>query len=219
MRLLFATIVLLFTQTAFSAEYSGCSDPKYIKYVHKRLSFYKKIDKESYQKAQEKLIVVPFDKLNRGELELYLFGNTVLSARFDTIEVTLRNIKAYEALQLQTPSYMRTGDTIHQINIAKGWLALKAGDEDEAIRYLIASTKNQGSPVLGSFGPDTSLIRELYQRGKKEAVLEYLKQAQSFWNTDSANEYVNVWRKMIKNNCSIQFQFYDTTSIKDLGLK
>ena len=150
--------------------------------------------------------------------------NTVLSARFDTNKIALRNINAYEQ---QKASFMKmllnlsagNGDSIHQINIAKGWLALKSGNQNKAVSYLMASTQNTGSPVLGSFGPDMTLIRELYKRGNKSAVLQYLKQVQSFWKTDSANEYISVWRKMIKNNCPIQFQFYDTTSIVKLGLE
>ena len=53
---------------------------------------------------------------------------------------------------------------------------------------------------------------------KKEAVLKYLEISESFWNTESAKNYIMIWRKMIKNNRSIQFQFYDTTSVEELGL-
>ena len=58
----------------------------------------------------------------------------------------------------------------------------------------------------------------MYKRGKKEAVLKYLEMSESFWNTESAKNYIMIWRKMIKNNRSIQFQFYDTTSVEELGL-
>ncbi|GAA6135208.1 hypothetical protein NBRC116188_19980 [Oceaniserpentilla sp. 4NH20-0058] len=213
MKLPITIILVLFTQMAVAGQYSGCTDPQYISYVEKRHAFYEKLDKERYQKALE--------GMNENEISSY--QNVVLSARFDTREIALNNIVAYEKnqatiLQKLKNSFVGTSDSIHNINIAKGWLALHSGNEDEAISYLLASTEVKGSPVLGSFGPDKTLIRELYKRGKKEAVLKYLELSESFWNTESAQNFIMVWRRMIKHNCPIQFQFYDTTSIKELGL-
>ena len=213
MKLPITIIFVLFTQIAVAGKYSGCTDPQYISYVEKRHSFYEKLDKERYQKALGGM----------NENEIYSYQNIVLSARFDTKEMAQNNINTYEKHQLTIMqklknTFVGNSDSLHNINIAKGWFALKSGNEDEAISYLFASTKVKGSPVLGSFGPDKTLIRELYKRGKKEAVLKYLEMSESFWNTESAENYIMVWRKMIKNNCSIQFQFYDTTSVEELGL-
>jgi len=206
-------IFVLFTQIAVAGKYSGCTDPQYISYVEKRHTFYENLDKERYQKA--------LDGMN--ENEIYSYRNVVLSARFDARNIALNNITAYEKHQLTIiqklkNSFVGNSESFHNINIAKGWFALKSGNEDEAISYLFASTKVKGSPILASFGPDKTLIRELYKRGKKEAVLKYLEMSESFWKTDSAVNYIMVWRKMIKNNCPIQFQFYDTTSVEELGL-
>ena len=203
----------LFTQIAVAETYSGCSDPQYIAYVEKRHSLYEKLGKEGYQKAMDGI----------NENEIYSYQNIVLSARFDTREIAKNNIIAYEKDQLSIiqklkNSFVGNSDSRHNINIAKGWFALRSGNENEAISYLFASTKVKGSPVLRSFGPDKTLIRELYKRGKKEAVLKYLEISESFWNTESAKNYIMIWRKMIKNNRSIQFQFYDTTSVEELGL-
>ncbi|MCJ8321349.1 MAG: hypothetical protein MJK12_17050 [Colwellia sp.] len=221
MKLLISMIFVLFTHTVVAGKYSGCTDPQYISYVDKRLSFYEKLDKERYQKTQNNLSVNSLDNMDKKEV--YSYQNVVLSARFDTKEIALNNIISYEKYQLTfiqkiKNAFAGNGDSLHNINIAKGWLALKSGNEDEAISYLFASTKTKGSPVLGSFGPDKTLIRELYKRGRKEAVLKYLDMSKSFWNTQSAENYMMVWRKMIKNNCAIQFQFYDTTSVEELGL-
>ncbi|NQZ12366.1 MAG: hypothetical protein HRT35_34870 [Algicola sp.] len=222
-KLAFSIIIIVFTQAAFAEKYTGCTDPNYAEYVEKRLSFYEKLAMQKYEKAQKEILLIPFNELK--DKKRFLFSNTVLSARFDTADVALRYIQAYKQ-QVEGSSLMQklmkmatsSDDYTHLSNIAKGWLALKSGDEDEAVRYLMASTKTKGSPVLGSFGPDKTLIRELYKRGNKSAVLQYLTQIQLFWNTDSANKYIDVWRKMIKNDCPIQFQFYDTTSIVELGL-
>ena len=70
-KLPFFLILILFTQAVFATKYSGCSDPKYILYVEKRLSFYNKIDKERYLKAQKELSIIPFDQLKKKEHYLY----------------------------------------------------------------------------------------------------------------------------------------------------
>ena len=211
-------ILVLLTIPAIAAKYSGCEDPQYKAYVAKRLAFYKKNEKERYEKALNELDERSFESMDKSEKELFLNLNTVLSARFDSKEVALKNIKRFEEVQDNMPFYAKSGDMPHLINIARGWMALNAGDEKAAIGYLLDSTNTKGSPVLGSFGPDKTLIRALYQRGHNDAVLEYLKFSESFWNTESAKNYIEVWRKMIKNDCAIQFQFYDTASIKKLGL-
>jgi hypothetical protein len=57
-------------------------------------------------------------------------------------------------------------------------------------QYLIASARTTGSPVLGSFGPNMSLAKELLEQGEKEAVLEYLGLCASFWKNDKLTTWV-----------------------------
>ena len=218
MKFTIIVFLVLLTLPTFAAKYSGCEDPQYKAYVDKRLAFYKKLEKERYEKALNELDDRSFESMDKSEKVLFLNSNTVLSARFDTKEIALKNIKRFELLQDNMPFYAKSGDIPHLVNIARGWMALNEGDEKAAIGYLLDSTDTKGSPVLGSFGPDKTLIRALYQRGYNDAVLEYLKFSESFWNTESAKNYIEVWRKMIKSGCAIQFQFYDTTSMKELGL-
>ncbi len=222
MKTILIFVIFLTSQAAFAFEYSSCQDPNYIQYVAKRLDFYDKVSARSYEEAQEELRLAPFDTLSKSEKTLYLYSNTVLSARFDSTDIALKNIEQYEAIS--TSNFLtnavfnfllkRTSNMTHKTNIARGWLALKTGQKSQAIKYLFASTEVGGSATLGSFGPDKSLIRELYRQGEKEAVLEYLKRSASFWNTESAQEYITLWNKMITNDCAIQFQFYDTTSTR-----
>jgi len=218
MKITFIAIIVLLTSNAFASQYSGCEDPNYNAYVEKRLAFYEQLYKESYEKAMVELKENPFSSLDDMEKELFLYRNTVLSARFDSEEVALKNISRFEEIDEKKSSYAKSGNMPHLTNIAKGWLALNSGNTEEAIRYLLKSTKTKGSPTLGSFGPDMTLIRVLYKQGNKDAVLKYLELVGAFWNTDNAKRNIVVWRKMVKNDCSIQFQFYDTTSIKKLGL-
>ena len=205
--------VSIFSHYSLAFSYTGCSDPEYISYVKRRLAFYEKIDKEEYEEVDHNDLNL-LEKLNPVDKYFYLFRFTILSARFDASEIALRNITAYDTLAKKLMLYK--GDASHQINIAKGWLELTNNNEEGAIHYLMKSTQTEGSPVLGSFGPDMTLIRELYKRGRKKAVLEYLDKIQTFWENE---EYINTWKLMIKNNCPIQFQFYDTTSLPKLNIK
>ncbi|NRA60205.1 MAG: hypothetical protein HRU25_04700 [Psychrobium sp.] len=214
--ILTCAIVLLLSLSlpVYATQYNGCSDPQYISYVAKRIAFYDKLDRERYEKEKSAL-TVPFENLSYIANKIYLFSNTVASARFDTPQVALRHINAYQSTQMPI---FRSGDIIHRTNIAKAWLAMTANDLDKTINLLMASTKTSGSAVLKSFGPDVTIIRELYQRGKSAPVIDYLNAVQQFWPRDSSHEIISVWRKLISKNCPIQFHFYDTTSIKALAL-
>ena len=95
-RITFFLILALSSQLAYAAKYTGCSDPKYIRYVEKRVARYERLDRENYEDAQRILEYMPFEELDENTLEIFLRDATVFSARFDTKEIALRNIKAYE---------------------------------------------------------------------------------------------------------------------------
>jgi hypothetical protein len=221
MRTLLTLIIISFNQLLFAGQFENCEDPKYIEYVNKRHDFYYKIDKEQYEKTKEELKTKPFAKMSNREQRRFLYSNNELSARFDSKEQALFFIEKYEKHTNALGKFFSISkdmDMLHKTNIARAWLALKVGDKEEAVTFLLKAAQVSSTPVLGSFGPDKTLIRELYKQGEKEAVLEYLERVSAFWNTDSALEYIELWQKMIKRNCLIQFQFYDTTSTKSFDL-
>jgi TonB family protein len=73
------------------------------------------------------------------------------------------------------------GNAIYNGNTVLGLVALRQGNVAEARRYLLESGKTPGSPVLGAFGPDLTLARELLEKGERDAVLEFLTLCKSFW--------------------------------------
>jgi len=85
------------------------------------------------------------------------------------------------------------GDVVHISNVVLGTIALDEGRTDEARRCLLAAGKSQGSPVLGSFGPNMSLARDLLAKGEQETVLQYLELCRKFWN----DEKLDLWIKDI----------------------
>ncbi|MBO9491986.1 hypothetical protein J7384_16620 [Endozoicomonas sp. G2_1] len=218
MKIIFIAALMFFTPSIYATKYVSCEDPKYITYVKTRLAYYEQVNRELYQEAIVELKGVNFNSLDNIEKSVFLYRVTVLSAMFDSQDVALNNVSRYQDLEKNKPFHAKSGDVVHLTNIARGWMALNIGDSDQAIRYLFKSTKTEGSPNLNSFGPDMTLIRALYNQGHKTAVLKYLELVQSFWNTDSAKQKIQTWRKMAEHNCPIQFQFYDTKSIEQLNL-
>jgi hypothetical protein len=74
-------------------------------------------------------------------------------------------------------------DVIHNSNTTLGMIALDKDDIDAAKKYLLDSGKIPTTPVLGSFGPDMTLARELLARGARDTVLAYLEECLVFWTS------------------------------------
>jgi hypothetical protein len=87
------------------------------------------------------------------------------------------------------------GDAVHDGHLVLGLLALDEGRLEEAKRHLLAAGKSNGSPVLGSFGPNMSLAQELLEKGEQETVLQYLESCRKFWG--SGSEKLDAWIKDI----------------------
>lgn len=62
-------------------------------------------------------------------------------------------------------------DSTHKGNTVLGRLALRDGNIAEAKSYLLKSAMVEGSPVLGSFGPNMTLAKELLENNEREVVL------------------------------------------------
>lgn len=89
------------------------------------------------------------------------------------------------------------GNAIHDGNMVLGRLALRAGDVAGAKKFLLAAGLSEGSPVLGSFGPNMTLARELLAAGERDAVLEYFSECAHFWKMGT--EKLPMWTAAVKN--------------------
>ncbi len=87
------------------------------------------------------------------------------------------------------------GDVVHTSHIVLGHIALDEGQVEKAKQHLLAAGKSNGSPVLGSFGPNMSLAKELLEKGEPETVLQYLEACRKFWG--SGTEKLEEWTKDI----------------------
>jgi hypothetical protein len=88
------------------------------------------------------------------------------------------------------------GDVVHNGNLVLGIIALDEGRMEEAKRRLLAAGRSTGSPVLGSFGPNMSLAKELLAKGEHETVLQYFELCRKFWG--SGNAKLDEWTKEIE---------------------
>lgn len=86
------------------------------------------------------------------------------------------------------------GDLWHQANVVLGRIALAEDDVARAKEHLLAAAGVEGSPVLGSFGPNMALAKELLERGEREAVLEYLDLCARFWE----RVRLRVWSDVVR---------------------
>jgi hypothetical protein len=89
------------------------------------------------------------------------------------------------------------GDVVFNGNLVLGTIALDEGQLDEAKRRLLAAGRSAGSPMLGSFGPNMSLARELLEKGEQETVLQFLELCRKFWTYPAYSGKLDVWIKDI----------------------
>lgn len=90
----------------------------------------------------------------------------------------------------------RNGDAVFSGNFVLGRIAVQEGHIKEAKQYLLASGKSMGSPVLGSFGPNMSLAKDLIQVGERKTVLQYFDLCRKFWSM--GNDKLTQWSKDVK---------------------
>jgi hypothetical protein len=90
----------------------------------------------------------------------------------------------------------RDGQAVYDGNLILGRLAAQEGRLEEAKQYLMASGTTTGSAVLGSFGPNMSLARDLLQSGERDSVLEFFELCQKFWTP--GNEKLTAWSEDVK---------------------
>lgn len=88
------------------------------------------------------------------------------------------------------------GDNSHYGNVTLGKIALAEGDVQGAVSYLLLAGSTPGSPRLRHTGPDTELAKGLLEEGEREAVLQYLNQCASFW--ESGQDRLREWATLVR---------------------
>jgi hypothetical protein len=96
-------------------------------------------------------------------------------------------------------SASRVSDSTHAANNVLGLVALHGGDVASAEAYLRAAGKTNGSSTLKRWGPNLALAKALLDKGRKEAVLEYLQDCKSF---ATENAKLDVWIATLRGGAS-----------------
>jgi hypothetical protein len=90
-----------------------------------------------------------------------------------------------------------TGNAVHKGNLILGRVALRAGDIETAKVRLLEAGRIDGSPGLGSFGPNMSLAKELIELGERDVVLEYFELCRRFWTGDEHGAVLDEWSAIV----------------------
>ena len=110
-----------------------------------------------------------------------------------------KNDKAKELAERLLASYS-DGESVHMGNQLLGRLSLRAGDIENAGKYLLTSARNVKGPALMTFGPSFTLAKELLEKDQKDIVLEYMDLCEKFWLAGPLNpgNKLREWRKTIQ---------------------
>jgi thiol-disulfide isomerase/thioredoxin len=92
---------------------------------------------------------------------------------------------------------------VHNANVVLGRTALKDKNVDEAKTRLLAAGHVSSTPVLGSFGPDWYLARDLLGKGERDTVLAYIDLCRNFWTSGKAR--LDSWASTIRAGGSPNF--------------
>jgi tetratricopeptide (TPR) repeat protein len=88
------------------------------------------------------------------------------------------------ALAETNPKRGNHDDLVHAARTVLGRAAFDRGEMAEAKEQLLASARVKGSGGLASGGPRLTLAQELYDRGERDVVVEYLEACRAFWIYD-----------------------------------
>lgn len=115
------------------------------------------------------------------------FAEKHVRAAMDAGELDKAVAYGRQVLETSRARSSTSGDVIYNMNSLLGLIALQRGNTAEALRHLEEAGKSNGSPALGSFGPDFSLARGLASAGEADAVIAHLESVRRFWKNDRGN--------------------------------
>jgi hypothetical protein len=103
----------------------------------------------------------------------------VTSFRMDADPWKTRFNAAYAQRLLREGS--QSGDAIYIGNLILAQASLDKNDVDTAKRYLLQAVTVPSAHVIEQNGLDTSVARALFDRGERDAVVEYLNRGKQLW--------------------------------------
>ncbi len=135
--------------------------------------------------------------LTNDKIEKHMWLSQLATSAFEAGEVNKAQTWALESLSQGSTNKAgpSLADSTHHGHIVLGRIALLSGDLAEARQQLIQAGQTVGSPVLGSFGPNMMLAKELLEKGERDAVIQYFQECANFWKNQSK---LNEWTSTVK---------------------
>jgi hypothetical protein len=90
----------------------------------------------------------------------------------------------------------QSGDAIYTGNLILAQASLDNNDIANAKRYLLEAVATPGAQRISQNGLDTSVARVLFDRGEKDAVLEYLHRGRELWPQGA--QIITRWEATIR---------------------
>lgn len=137
--------------------------------------------------------------LTSGREEKFYLLDELANTAFSAGELDKASAYADRVLMeaSQLPHNWNYGNAIYMGNMILGEVALSRGSVASAKRYLLASAKTPGSPQLNSYGPNTTLARDLLAKGERDAVLQYFELCGKFWRMGASK--LKEWTATVKS--------------------
>lgn len=96
----------------------------------------------------------------------------------------------------QYPNDWNYGNAVHDGYMVLGRVALRRGNVALAEQDLLNAGSTKGSPQLNSFGPNVSLAKDLLEKGRTAAVLQYFELCKNFWKQPFGK--LDAWSETVR---------------------
>jgi len=136
--------------------------------------------------AQQRLAKFEAQAAGATGLQLFYQLPNLAKAAFDAGDPVKARSYADQLLAMapQYPKDWNYGNAIYFGHMVLGRVELVQGNMVLAENHLLQSAQTPGSPQLNSFGPNTSLAKDLLERNDTAVVLQYFALLPKFWKHD-----------------------------------
>ncbi len=222
--LFFVSITL---STKGHADYlQSCDDPEYHQYIEQRFEYFESRNRRLLNDTLRDYQLSLSNNNSLYQVLSNLSRHIKYSAQFEPIEtVQLKIDRAFEHAREMSREQQIAGEVYdgfsvenHYVDIARAWVAYREGDLDRVSAQLHNAIDDVDSALLGAFGPDFDLVRQLYSDGYIEPVVAYIKKTESFWTGKRPDALRSAWLNMIDAGCKVQFDSVDAIKAEQLGV-
>ncbi len=223
---LFLFISITLSMKGHADYLQGCDDPEYHQYIEQRFTYFESRNRRLLNDTLRDYELSLSVNSSVYQVIINLSRHIKYSAQFEPVDtVKLKIDRAFEHAREMSREQQIAGDVYdgfstenHYVDIARAWIAYREGNIERVSEALHNALNDVDSALLGAFGPDFDLVRQLYRDGYVELVVAYIKNTESFWTGKRPDSLRSVWLDMIEAGCKIQFDSVDVIKAEQLGV-